>query len=770
MGEDRMMMVKRAAVCIWAVALSFIVSGAVAQTPNFGEALQKALFFYGAQRSGALPADNQVIWRGDSGLDDGGDVGHDLTGGWYDAGDHVKFGLPMASSAMTLAWGGYEYGDALQSAGLLDESLETIRWATDYMIKAHTGPSEFYYQVGDGSDDHSWWGPVEVIEEVMERPAFKVDNSAPGSTVTAATAAALAVASIIFRDSDPDYADECLAHARQLYEFADATRSDAGYTAANGFYTSFSGYWDELSAAATWLHLATGDAQYLDRAESAAENWGQESAGRGRNKGNTVWAYKWTHSWDDMHYMTAILLARITNDSRYSDAVERNLDYWQPGGGIHYTPGGLAWLDQWGALRYAANAAFLASVWSDTALGDPTKKPGYAAFAEDQISYILGDNPRNSSYVIGFGDNPPRNPHHRTGHGAWYNDINAPADNRHLLFGALVGGPGNDDGYTDDRTDYVQNEVATDYNAGLFGALARLYGLYGGSPLADFPEVDFLPPSARLPEYFVRARLLSEEATSTQVITQTSNRSAWPATVKDQLAYRYFFDLSETFAAGFDAGDITVTQGSSEAGTITGPFLWDGTIYYIEVDFSGTAIYPAGRVESERSTTFTLAAPTDAAWDPTNDWSRQGMVANFTYEPVDYSGMTSFIPLYDGATLLSGEEPSGSGEPPPPPPVDIDVFVADIALTPHLQGRRAYATAQVTASPAVAGVQVSITWSGFVAGNATATTDGAGVATFTSPKKKGSGVITLTVDGLAKSGYAYKPGSNVENSDSVSVP
>ena len=69
-----------------------------AQTFNYGEALQKSLFFYEAQRSGDLPATNRVNWRGDSALTDGADVGRDLTGGWYDAGDHVKFGLPMAAT------------------------------------------------------------------------------------------------------------------------------------------------------------------------------------------------------------------------------------------------------------------------------------------------------------------------------------------------------------------------------------------------------------------------------------------------------------------------------------------------------------------------------------------------------------------------------------------------------------------------------------------------------------------------------------------------
>jgi len=38
-------------------------------------------------------------------MDDGCDIGVDLTGGWYDAGDFVKFNFPMAYSVTTLAWG-----------------------------------------------------------------------------------------------------------------------------------------------------------------------------------------------------------------------------------------------------------------------------------------------------------------------------------------------------------------------------------------------------------------------------------------------------------------------------------------------------------------------------------------------------------------------------------------------------------------------------------------------------------------------------------------
>jgi Glycosyl hydrolase family 9/Cellulose binding domain/Calx-beta domain len=443
---------------------------------NYGEALQKSILFYEAQRSGKLPATKRVSWRGDSALNDGADVGHDLTGGYYDAGDHVKFGLPMAASMTMLSWGAAQYRSAYQQSGQLPYILDAIKWGTDYILKAHTAPNEFWGQVGLGGVDHAYWGPPETMR--MARPAFKIDAQHPGSDLAGEAAASLASASIVFRSTDAAYADRLLQHATQLFNFADTYRgkySNSIPDAAN-FYNSYSGYNDELVWSAAWMHKAieaTGrtDTIYLGKAEAYYQ---------GLNR-------TWTQSWDDKSYGAAILLAQETGKERYRSDVEGWLNYWsdQSGNGITHTPGGLAWLSQWGSLRYSANTAFLAGVYSDT-VKDYSDR--YANFAEDQIDYILGENPNRRSYVVGFGQNSPQNPHHRASHGSLTNNINDPVTNRHVLYGALVGGPSapDDNAYTDDRTNYITNEVALDYNAGFTGALARMYGEFGGRPIDGF--------------------------------------------------------------------------------------------------------------------------------------------------------------------------------------------------------------------------------------------------------------------------------------------
>ena len=441
---------------------------------NYGEALQKSFLFYEAQRAGDLPADNRIDWRGDSTLNDGADVGLDLSGGYFDAGDHVKFVFPMASSMTMLSWGLVEYRDAYATSGQLDEALEAIKWGTDFLLEAHQTSggqtTSFAGQVGDGNVDHSYWGSPEAMN--LPRPTALITAQAPGSDLAAEAAAALASASIVFRPSDAAYADELLDNAMQLYDFGDQYRGKYSDSISNAqsFYNSWSGYEDELSWGAAWIHEAleakgSNDSSYLDKAQ---QNYNGLSNG-------------WTQSWDNKSYGAAVLLAQETGDSRYQQDVEGWLNNWTDGG-VNTTNGGLAWLDQWGSLRYSANTAFLAGVYGDT-VNDPGQK--YSDFAEDQIDYILGDNPAGFSYMVGFGDDFAQNPHHRGASGT--TSINDSADNRHILYGALVGGPSaaNDFAYRDERTDYIANEVALDYNAGLTGALARQYDQFGGNPLSE---------------------------------------------------------------------------------------------------------------------------------------------------------------------------------------------------------------------------------------------------------------------------------------------
>lgn len=102
----------------------------------------------------------------------------------------------------------------------------------------------------------------------------------------------------------------------------------------------------------------------------------------------------------------------------------------------------------------------------------------YRQWARSQIGYALGDTGR--SFVVGFGTNPPQRPHHRSSScpsrpsPCSFADQQQPGPNPHTLYGALVGGPNGQDQYTDDRKDYVSNEVACDYNAGFQSAVAGL--------------------------------------------------------------------------------------------------------------------------------------------------------------------------------------------------------------------------------------------------------------------------------------------------------
>ena len=594
---------------------------------NYGEALQKSLLFYELQRSGDLDESTlRTNWRGDSGMNDGADVGLDLTGGLYDAGDNVKFNLPMAYTSTMLAWSVYEDKAAYEKSGQLKYALGNIKWICDYLIKCHPEADVYYYQVGDGNADHSWWGPAEVMQ--MNRPAFKVDKSNPGSTVVGEAAAALAACAAVYKDTDSAYAEECLTHAKQLYNFAESTKSDAGYTAASGFYNSWSGFTDELAWAAAWLYIATNDNAWLDKAKSYADQIEPDP--------------HWTLCWDDKGMGAYCLLAKLTGEQRYKSKLEENLDWWC--NGITVSPKGLAWLDTWGSLRYATTAGFLALSYAESDKCPNDKKTKYTEFAERQVNYALGSAGR--SYVVGFGENPPEHPHHRTAQGSWADNMNEPGYHRHTLFGALVGGPSASDGYTDTVSDYTANEVACDYNAGFTGALAKMYKKYGGQTLKDFGAVE---PVGE--EMYVEYKINATGEGFTEIKAMIYNQSGWPARVGKELELRYFVNLSELS----DPGSVTVNLNYSDGAKFGGLYEWDkdNGIYYVSIDFSDSLIYPGGQSAYKKEVQFRMMA---SGWNADNDPSYAQLVGTNGSDLI----RAESVGLYEYGELIFGTEPDGT--------------------------------------------------------------------------------------------------------------
>lgn len=485
----------------------FLVAAEALSGFDYADALDKSLLFFEAQRSGKLPLNQRVTWRHDSGLSDGYHQGVDLVGGYYDAGDHVKFGLPMAYTVTMLSWGAIEYGREMVKLNQMGHTLAAIKWGTDYFIKAHPQPNLFWGQVGDGDSDHYCWERAEDM--TTQRDAYKLDPNNPGSDLAAETAAAMAAASILFKPYNSSYSTLLLVHAKQLFSFADRFRGlfTDSIPCAKEFYTS-SGYSDELLWGAAWLYRATKDEYYLKYVVDNAVSMG-----------GTGWAVK-EFSWDNKYAGVQILLSKVLLEGaggEYTSVLSQyqaKADYFacacqqkNDGYNAPMTPGGLLYLHEWNNLQYAASAGFLLAVYSDylSAAKAVLKCPDaqiqpqeLLTFAKSQADYILGKNPKSMSYLVGYGPNYPIHVHHRgasiasisvlhssvgcvQGFDTWYR---RPEGNPNVIYGALVGGPNKNDEFSDDRSNYEQTEPTLSGTAPLVGLFSKLKSLNGGNTAA----------------------------------------------------------------------------------------------------------------------------------------------------------------------------------------------------------------------------------------------------------------------------------------------
>ncbi|OVA01951.1 Glycoside hydrolase [Macleaya cordata] len=454
---------------------------------DYGQALSNSILFFEAQRSGNLPENQRV----------------NLVGGYHDAGDNVKFGLPMAFTVTMMAWSIIEYGKQMASSGELGHAMEAVKWGTDYFIKAHPEPNVFYGEVGDGITDHYCWQRPEDM--TTDRRAYRIDTSKPGSDLAGETAAAMAAASIVFRHSDPSYSNELITHAKQLFDFADKYRGkyDSSISVARKYYQSYSGYGDELLWAAAWMYQATNDQYYLNYLGNNADSLG--------GSGWSMTEFGWDVKYAGAQVLAAkfLMQGKAKEHWQVFEKLQQKADYFmcaclgKGSRNVQRTPGGLLFRQRWNNLQFVTSSSFLLTVYSDylTSTGKSVQcASGTAApsellsFAKSQVDYILGDNPRATSYMVGYGSNYPRQVHHRAssivsfkvdksfvscrgGYATWFS---RKGSDPNVLTGAIVGGPDAYDNFADERDNYEQTEPATYNNAPLIGILARLNSGHSG--------------------------------------------------------------------------------------------------------------------------------------------------------------------------------------------------------------------------------------------------------------------------------------------------
>ena len=582
--------------------------------------------------------------------------------------------------------------------------------------------------------------------------AMAKQTDSRASDMCAGAAAVLAVNYLNFKDTDPDYAKRCLKGAKDLYEMAVASHEEdegnkvltLGYD--GGFYTSSYDY-DELAWAAVWLYYCDCDGDISVRNQEAYDKYiipiiAVDETKTNGNDGhpytgymkriiadtNNCWNNIWVHCWDTVWGGVFAKLAPVTNIERDWYIFRWNCEFWSgithldPGlvdtiwnkefewdtqpqkpeatDYLKKTPAGFSMLNEYGSARYNTAAELCCLVYAKEAKGHEEKNDPmrFADWAKGQMEYIMGKNPMNRPYIVGWSPTAASHPHHRAAHGSKDLNMDHPENQVHVLWGALVGGPDAGDWHRDITKDYVYNEVAVDYNAAIVGACAGLYYFYGDETMKI--QENFPPPESsyktpeELREFILKAAVGDDGNRSTQILLEFTNETLLPPRYLNEVKVRYYFNISELIEGGQTLDDINVemqydkmaanSQNEyqvktelvqyNDKGDCYLEMTWPDFKFYGEMDYQFAIVAPklhvtVGEDGNEKHV---------AIWDSSNDYSRKGMVSqeelgkSLNECPEEFEGMTMYV---DGEHVW-GTAPEGAPEPEGVKPSNVDGTVS----------------------------------------------------------------------------------------------
>ena len=374
----------------------------------------------------------------------------DLTGGWHDAGDYIKFLNTAVYATYTMLFAydfdPVKFGYDNDNNGTPD-ILEEAKTGLDWLIRLNYANNKLVTQVQDMRDHNQGWRKPELDKLSSDRPAY----SGMGKNIIGIYSATLALAGKIWKEKlhYNDFANKCLSRAKSFY----AVRNNVPDIdkSQSGMYQD-SRYFGKLALGAIELYNVTNQKEYLSDAIELAD----------KAKSDFWW------SWGDINSYVHYRLAKV--EPRFQNYIYENLKVFNKS--KNKLIFGEVAEDSWG-LTNALLGASLQAILYKKLTGDPL----FDSLAVFQRDYVLGKNQWGVSFIYNIGTVFSRNFHSQL---AYFNGGYLP--------GAVAAGPvsrkklesykikteGTDRFmqfqtekavYQDDRNDFITNEPTISANA-----------------------------------------------------------------------------------------------------------------------------------------------------------------------------------------------------------------------------------------------------------------------------------------------------------------
>lgn len=409
-------------------------------------------------RGAGLPQDSSVTLLSQYGQT--GAKKHDVSGGWYDAGDYGKYTSAAASAVSDLLWSyeifPSEFKDAAvnipESGNNISDLLDEVRFELDFMLKMQdTATGGFYAHVWDQNADATPDKAPDMKRYIQDIGEDGKPDTKP-TPHTADAVAALAHSYVVFKNIDSAYAYKLLAAAVSGWTYLAAHPEYIGSKAGEP-YTDTNDKNDRLWAAAE-LYRATGEKVYNDYFLAHYKDFENAFVG---------------HYWGNMQQTAFYSYMSAANpDKTFAAWYKEQFNKWSKETIDKVSKN--VWGTALGQDDYSwgSNSGVLGSTMDlyigNKVLGNNLNSTISAV--RSSMNYILGVNPLRISYISGYGEDSVKNT---------YSNIYRNDGNKLPPPGYLAGGANQNEGaifsqfhgkaYIDSAYEWTTNEHTIYWNS-----------------------------------------------------------------------------------------------------------------------------------------------------------------------------------------------------------------------------------------------------------------------------------------------------------------